>query len=108
VKARRSFAEEGISALSPPADSALFIAIGKCFSIIAYAQLVAENCLAAQLAPAMVSVIFHGLIEDLSSESLKLLAMFPPENYARTLLKRVVRIPRTSAADFESVADFLT
>src|SRR5262249_36207186 len=46
-------------------DTGLSIAMGKCFSVIAYAQLVAENCAAAQVEPAMVSLVFQGLIEDL-------------------------------------------
>jgi len=54
--------------------------------------------------PATVSVIFHGLIEDLSTDSLKLSALAPPGSAQRTLLKRVVRVPETSAADIEAVA----
>ena len=58
-------------------DRDLFIALGKCLATIAYGQLVAENCLIAEVASTAVSIMFHGLIEDLSAEALGLAAMFP-------------------------------
>jgi hypothetical protein len=103
----RRLAETGLAALNPTADAALLIAMGKCFSAIAYAQLVAESCLAVKVAPSTVSVIFHGLIEDLSAEALKLSAMFPFGSAQRGLLKRLIRVPRTSAADLGSVFEFI-
>jgi len=72
-----------------------------------FAQLVAENCDAAKAAPSMVSMIFHGLVEDLTAESLKLSAMFDVGSPQRTQLKRVARVPRTSATDIGSVSDFI-
>lgn len=107
VRAFRRFAQGGVSALNPAADAGLLIALGKCFAVIAYAQLVAENCRAMPLAPPMVSLIFHGLIEDLAVEALRLSTLFPPGSTPRALLKRVVRVPRTSAADFESVSELI-
>jgi acyl-CoA dehydrogenase len=77
VRAFRALAEGGVSALNHAADAGLSIAIGKCFSVIAYGQLVAENCLAAGVPLPAVSVIFHRLIEDLSAEALKPSALFP-------------------------------
>jgi hypothetical protein len=76
-----------------------------CFSTIAYAQLVAENCLAAQVAASTISVIFHGLIEELSEGSLKLAAKFPPGSTQRGALKGAVRVPRTDHADLEAVSE---
>jgi acyl-CoA dehydrogenase len=107
VTAFRLFAENSISGLSPLADAGVLIGIGKCLASIAYAQLVAENCLLAQIAPATISVIFHGLSEDLSAESLKLSALFPPGSSSREMLKRVVCVPSISAADLEYVSGFL-
>ena len=101
------FAAGSVSALKSVGDPGLAIALGKCFSTIAYAQLVAENCLTTQVAPATVSVLFHALIEDLSADALKLAALFPPGSTQRALLKRVVRVPRTSAADLMSVYEFI-
>lgn len=108
VESFHRFAAGGASVLNPTADAGLLIALGKCFSAIVYAQLVAENCLTVKVASTIVSAIFHGLIEDLSAEALKLSALFAPATTARALLKRVIRVPRTSAADFESVSEFIT
>jgi acyl-CoA dehydrogenase len=107
VKAFCRFARAGVSELNATADAGLLIVLGKCFSTIAYAQLVAENCQAARLASSIVSVIFHGLIEDLSAAALKLLAMFPSGSPQRALLRRVVRVAGTSAADLESVSKLI-
>jgi len=108
VKAFRRFAGGGVSALNPTTVAGLVIAMGKCLSVVVYAQLIAENCLAAEASPSAVAVIFHGLIEDLSTEAIKLSAMFPPGSPQRVLLRKVIRVPNTSAADLGSVADFIT
>jgi acyl-CoA dehydrogenase len=107
VEALRLFVADGVAALHPTADTGLVIEIGKCFSTIVYAQLVAENCLTAAVEPATVSLIFHGLIEDLSAQSLKLSAMFAPGGAERDLLNAVVRVPNTSATDFLSVSELI-
>jgi acyl-CoA dehydrogenase len=107
VKAFALFVAGGVSTWNPAADTGLLIALGKCFSAIAYAQLVAENCLEVKVAPSTVSVIFQALIEDLNGSALKLLAMFPPGSAQRSLLKRVVRIPRTAAEDLQAVSEFV-
>ena len=83
-------------------DTALSVAAGRCFSAVAYAQLVAEGCTAAGVSPGMVSVVFQGLIEDLTADAVRLAALFPAGGPQRALLKRVVRVPRTAAADVES------
>ncbi len=103
----RLFAAGGVSALTAGADGDLPIALGRCFSIIAYAQLVAENCRAAQVAPSTVSLIFHGLIEDLSAEALRLAALFPPGSAPRALLRRAARVPRTGASNVAAVSELI-
>jgi acyl-CoA dehydrogenase len=102
---RRFAAAEAAQGAAQPgkADAATAIAIGKCFSTIAFAQLVAESCAAARVEPTTVSVIFHGLIEDLREESLTLAATFPRGSAQRAALKGAVRVPRTEASDVESV-----
>jgi acyl-CoA dehydrogenase len=107
VKAFRRFARGGVSALNATADASLLIGVGKCFATIAYGQLVAENCLAAEVTHPVVSVLFHALIEDLGAESLKLSALFPSGSQQRAELRRIVRIPRTSAADQVSVSELI-
>jgi acyl-CoA dehydrogenase len=101
-----ALAADGFSRLNPSVDAGLFIAAGKCFSIIVYAQLVAENCLAAKAMPALVSLIFHGLIEDLSAEALKLSAMFGNGSAERDLLGRMARVPEIAAKDLDEVIEF--
>src|SRR5205085_12628830 len=54
AEAFRQFASGGDSARTAAADTALLVAIGKCFATIAYAQLVAENCVLAEIPPALI------------------------------------------------------
>ena len=107
LQAFHAFVADGIASLNLSGDTRLLIGVGKCLAAVVYAQLVAENCMVAGAAPPIVSLIFHELIEELSAQVLQLLAMLPAGLAARTLLKRAVRIPRTAAADFESVNAFL-
>jgi acyl-CoA dehydrogenase len=97
----------GVLALNPTLDARLTIALGKCFAIIAYAQLIAENCQAVQMAPATVALMFHGLIEDMSVEALLLAGLFPPESPPRALLEGVVRVPETETAELQAVTECL-
>ncbi|HJT76711.1 MAG TPA: acyl-CoA dehydrogenase [Gemmataceae bacterium] len=103
VEAFRRFVREGVPALDLAADAGLLIAVGKCLADVVYAQLVAEHCRAAALDRSMVSLIFHALIECLSADALALAALLPWRSAQRALLKRVVRVPRTSADDVEAV-----
>jgi acyl-CoA dehydrogenase len=88
-------------------DVALSIAIGRCFAMIVYGQIVAENCTIAAASPALVAMIFHELAEDLSADALRLIPMFVVGSSARTAAKGLVRIPRTAAVDVESVWESL-
>ena len=107
VKAFQTFAAGGLSSLTPATDTGSVIAMGRCLSVIAYGQLIAENCHAGQVAAPLISVIFQGLIEDMSAEALKLSALFAPDSTERAGLKDVVRVPRTSAADLAAVSDMI-
>jgi hypothetical protein len=103
----RLFAGEGVDASAVAIDPGLLIAMGKCFSVVAYAQLVAENCAAAQVEPGLVSIIFQGLIEDLSGEAIRLAALYPPGGAQRAMLQQAVGVPRTRAGDVEGVFGFV-
>ena len=107
MKAFQLFAAGGLPSLNPTADAGLLIAMGKCLSAVVYAQLVAENCLAAKVEAPLVSVIFQGLIEDLSTEALKLAALFPWGSPQRTVLKPAARVPVTSEMDLASVSELI-
>jgi hypothetical protein len=54
-----------------------------------------------------VAVIFHGLVADLTAESLGLAALFPPGGAARTALAEIVAVPETNAADLDAVSDWI-
>jgi len=103
----RLFTGDGVDASAVAIDPGLSMAMGKCFSMIAYGQLVAENCSASQAEPAMISLVFQGLIEDLSVEAIRLAALFPAGGAQRAMLQKVVRVPRTGAGDVEGVFGFL-
>jgi len=107
LRAFGAFVADAVPSLNISGDAGLQIGVGKCLATIAYAQLVAENCIVAGAAPPVISLIFHGLVEDLSAEVLRLMAMLPTGVAARALLRQVVRVPRTAAADFESVCALL-
>jgi hypothetical protein len=106
VRAFRTFAQ-GVTAMNLTSHTRLLIAVGKCFAVIVYAQLVAETCATVPADPETIAVIFHALIEDLSEEALRLAAMFPPGAAERAQLRPVVRVPRTDPADLESVSGLL-
>ncbi len=103
------FAEQ-VAAFGPFAraaapDQARQVALGRCFSIVAFGQLVAENCALIGAAPALVSVIFHTLVADLSAECLNL-ANAPAWASERAVLRALVSVPETTAADLDAVADW--
>jgi acyl-CoA dehydrogenase len=104
---RRLFVDVGLGVPDLVGDAALSVAAGRCFSFVAYGQLVAEGCAAVGASPGLVSVVFQGLIDDLTADALRLSALFPAGSPQRALLKRVVRVPRTAAADVESAFESL-
>jgi acyl-CoA dehydrogenase len=105
VRRFREFAAAAASDLA--ADPVLLLAAGRCFTAVVYGQLVAENCAAAGTPPGVVSAVFHGLVEDLTAEALRLAALFPPGRIPRTLLRQAVRLPDTTADDVTAVYDLL-
>ena len=107
VEAFRRLFAGGVAALNPNSDADLSIALGRCFAVAAYGQLVAEGAAAAGAVPEVVSVIFHALVEDLSTEALKLSVLFAPDAAPRALLKEVVSVPDASPADVAFVSGLI-
>jgi acyl-CoA dehydrogenase len=97
-------ANEGMPVLNPSRDQRLLIGLGRCLSVIAYGQLVAEMCAVVGATDATISLLFHGQVEDLSAECCKLASLFPPESPRRAALREMTRIPETTDADCEAVA----
>ena len=107
ARAFRLFMLRGVPVQDPKQDAEVVIALGKCLSVIAYAQLVAEHCVLAGVPAALVSVLFHQSIEDLSQESMRLAALPRTAGLARLLLRRVPAVPRTPQGDLDFVAERL-
>jgi len=80
------------------------LAVGQALSTIIYAQLVAENAVRLNIAPPMISTIFHLLVADLTTCALQLAALPRLGSVARALVQRMIRIPRTTAEEWEEVA----
>lgn len=106
VRAYREFAR-GVTAMNLTSHAGLLIAVGKCFAVVVYAELVAETCATVAAAPETVSVLFHTLVEDLSEEALRLAAMFPPGAAERAQLRGAVRVSRMEAGELALVSEIL-
>jgi acyl-CoA dehydrogenase len=89
---------------TPQAGSAANLAVGQALAMIVYAQLVAENAVRLKVSPAIVNAIFHLLVADLTTCALNLAALPDPGPINRALVKKMMRIPRTTAVEWEEVA----
>lgn len=81
------------------------IALGHCMAIIAYGQLVAENCARFEMPQQMVSAIFHLLINDMSNSALALASSGDLSKATRILIARMVAIPKSTNADWRFVLE---
>lgn len=90
-----------------PIDAGKNYALGRCFSIVAYGQLIAENSVIAEIPLPLVSLIFHNLVSDLSVEALSLATLYPSGGEFRQLLARLIAIPEMSTEAYLTVADLI-
>jgi acyl-CoA dehydrogenase len=86
------------------AETEIPLALGQCLATIAYGQLIAENSVRLNIPQAMVSIIFHLLVGDLTESALKLAASPRLGAVDRLLLRRMVGIPSASGAEWDFVA----
>jgi acyl-CoA dehydrogenase len=88
-------------------DTEAGMALGQCFATIAFAQLVAENAVRLNVAAPLVSAMFHEIVLDLGAAATALLAAWPQFRgpAAKGFLRRIVRIPRTAANDWDWVSE---
>jgi len=105
ARAFRLFIRNTSPRLKRSEDQQTTQALGQCFAIIAYAQLIAENAKCLDVPPQMVSAIFHGLVTDLSICALNLASLPSLRPIDRLLIRRVITVPRTSASDWDFVAE---
>jgi acyl-CoA dehydrogenase len=90
----------------PPSHSmgtSIELSIGQCLATIAYAQLIAENAVHLKVPAEMISVIFHLLVNDLSSCALSLASCRGLERASGKVIRRVVSIPGTTDAEWDFV-----
>jgi acyl-CoA dehydrogenase len=104
VKAFRLFLLRETPVENPDQDIEVVITLGRCLSAVAYGQLVAEHCVLAEVPPALVSVLFHQCVEDLTLEAMRLAALPQTAPRSRRRLARVQAVPRTSRAELDFVA----
>jgi acyl-CoA dehydrogenase len=105
LRAFRLFMLRGVPVEDSKQDAEVVLALGKCLSVIVYAQLVAEHCVLATVPPEVVSVVFHQIVEDMNVEAMRLAALPQTGSLARLLLGRVPVVPWTPRSDLDFVAD---
>jgi acyl-CoA dehydrogenase len=89
--------------LERDAQKEIPLVLGQCIATIAYGQLIAENAVCLGVPAEMVSAIFHLLIADLSASALALAALPELDAAGRSLIGRVIAIPRTVGSDWDFV-----
>ena len=86
-------------------DSEPALASGQCVAAIAYAQLIAENCVKFRIPKPQVSAMFHCLVLDLASAATALASTSPDLPMpARLLLRRMIVLPKATAAQWDYVS----
>jgi hypothetical protein len=86
-------------------ENQLPLALGQCMATIAYGQLIAENARCLGVASELVSVIFHLLVADLAASALALAPLPELDARSRSLIQRMIVIPRTASGHWDFVAD---
>jgi acyl-CoA dehydrogenase len=89
---------------SGSSDVEITLLVGQCVAAIAYAQLIAEATTIFDTPPPLVSAMFDLLIADLTAAALTLASLPQIGTIDRLLLRRVIAVPHTTAADWELVA----
>jgi acyl-CoA dehydrogenase len=87
-----------------PADLQRSMAMGECFSTLAYGQLIAENVARLRMPEEMTTTIFSMLVGDLSALALQLAATPSVDEITRALILKMVLAPKTDASDWNRVA----
>jgi acyl-CoA dehydrogenase len=107
AKALRRFAWAGRSRKDWADGADGLIALGRCLSTLAYAQLVAEQAVLARVPLAMVAVIFEQLVESLGEDSLQVAALTRRGSRLNRLIGQVHLRPRTTATETAAVGEWV-
>ena len=86
-------------------DTETALAVAQCMATITYAQLIAENATLFNVAPEMISTIFHSLVADLSVSALTLASVRRLDTPRRVLARRLIAVPRTTAREWGFVSE---
>jgi acyl-CoA dehydrogenase len=86
------------------AGSETSLAMGHCLATIAFGQLIAENAAHQNIAPQMISAIFHLLVADLTASAITLASLPRLSPAGRALVHRMIIVPRATVADWEFVS----
>jgi len=105
IEAVRRFLADNKSKPEPAEDQVAGIHRGQCLAVIAYGQLIAENCALLSVAAPMIDAIFHNLVSDLTASVLALAAETNLDIASRAALRRAIAVPHAIDADF--VATFI-
>lgn len=106
----RSFARsfESTSAAARSDDTETAIALGKCVSIFAFAQLVAEHVSLLRAPDPIVSLMFGQLVEDVSVQALQLAAVSGISDLHRIALMQLIARSSVNTCDVEFAIDWIT
>jgi acyl-CoA dehydrogenase len=86
------------------ADDEGSLLMGKCISLIAYAQLIVENAALVQLRSPELNAIFEMLVNDLSTLALAL-ATSPLSQPSRAPLEKMIVIPQFAGEGWQAITD---
>jgi acyl-CoA dehydrogenase len=89
---------------SGKSDTQISLALGQCLATIAYGELVAQNATRLKVPAELVSVIFSLLVTDLNASAIQLGSIPSLGGPQRALIARMVKVPRTSAAEWNFTA----
>lgn len=81
------------------------LALGQCQATIAYAQLIAENCVRVGIAREMVSLIFHSLVSDMSVSALALASSPLQGAEDKAALSPMIVHAQTTTEEYEFVVE---
>jgi hypothetical protein len=104
VRAFQFFIGEEPSAKDLLVDLEVSMLLGACMATIAYGQLIAENAVLMKSPAAVVSVIFHVLVSDLTTAALNLAALPRWDSAQKHKIRKMVVGPRTSAEEWDFVS----
>ncbi len=104
IRAFRRLALLTLAGVDAANNLEITISLGKCFAIIVYAQLIAQNAVLCGIPKQLTAVIFGGLIGDLASATGRVIALQPRGKLQQFLQRRLLVIAEMDKADMDFVS----